>query len=59
MAGRRWKESLASSAQSLALTENKDPIVVLGGPANSYYTHYISTEEEYGIGGSFLAMRSW
>ncbi|MCJ1378018.1 hypothetical protein MMC17_001114 [Xylographa soralifera] len=48
MAGRRWKEALASSAQSLALTEGKDPIVVLGGPANSY-THYISTEEEYGI----------
>ena len=48
MAGRRWKEALASSAQSLAITETKDPIVVLGGPANSY-THYISTEEEYGI----------
>ncbi|MCJ1288339.1 hypothetical protein MMC26_007694 [Xylographa opegraphella] len=48
MAGRRWKQALASSAKSLALTKNKDPIIVLGGPANSY-THYISTEEEYAI----------
>jgi len=48
MAGRRWKAALASHAQSLSLTDEDDPIVVLGGPANSY-THYISTEEEYGI----------
>lgn len=48
MAGRRWKAALASHAQSLSLTDEEDPIVVLGGPANSY-THYISTEEEYGI----------
>lgn len=44
MAGRRWKKSLASSASTLV----EDPIVVLGGPANSY-THYIATEEEYNI----------
>lgn len=44
MAGRRWKETLASSASILA----EDPIVILGGPANSY-THYIATEEEYNI----------
>jgi neutral ceramidase len=48
MAGRRWKEALSSHASSLSLIEDKDPIVVLGGPANSY-THYISTEEEYSI----------
>lgn len=48
MAGRRWKAALASQARSLSLTDEEDPIVVLGGPANSY-THYISTEEEYGI----------
>lgn len=47
MAGRRWKESLAVAASSSSLTED-DPIVVLGGPANSY-THYIATEEEYNV----------
>ena len=30
------------------MTGPAEPIVVLGGPANSY-THYIATEEEYGI----------
>ena len=48
MAGRRWKEAIHSSAVTSALTAGEDPIVVLGGPANSY-THYIATEEEYGI----------
>ena len=49
MAGRRWKEALASSASSSSLMgSGEEPLVVLGGPANSY-THYISTEEEYGI----------
>ncbi|MCJ1410126.1 hypothetical protein MMC19_004211 [Ptychographa xylographoides] len=48
MAGRRWKAAIASSASASDLTESENPIVVLGGPANSY-THYISTEEEYGI----------
>lgn len=47
MAGRRWKEAIASSASLESLTA-EDPIVVLGGPANSY-THYIATEEEYKI----------
>jgi neutral ceramidase len=46
MAGRRWKEALSSAAPStLSLS---DPLVVLGGPANSY-THYIATREEYGV----------
>ncbi|KAI9730645.1 MAG: hypothetical protein M1818_008127 [Claussenomyces sp. TS43310] len=50
MAGRRWKSAVhASAASSLLSGSSKaDPIVVLGGPANSY-THYISTTEEYGI----------
>ncbi|KAG4423048.1 hypothetical protein IFR04_003824 [Cadophora malorum] len=50
MAGRRWKEAIHSSASSLALSGSPsvDPVVVIGGPANSY-THYISTTEEYGI----------
>jgi neutral ceramidase len=50
MAGRRWKSAVHSSALSLSLSGSSsiDPIVVIGGPANSY-THYISTPEEYGI----------
>ncbi|KAL9597152.1 MAG: hypothetical protein Q9219_005318 [cf. Caloplaca sp. 3 TL-2023] len=56
MAGRRWKEAIARSSSTLSLNSaNEDasgrkasPIVVLGGPANSY-THYITTEEEYNI----------
>jgi neutral ceramidase len=50
MAGRRWKEAIHDSAASSALSGSfkVDPVVVLGGPANSY-THYIATPEEYGI----------
>jgi neutral ceramidase len=50
MAGRRWKEAVHDSAASMALSGSSavDPVVVIGGPANSY-THYISTPEEYGI----------
>ena len=48
MAGRRWKESVGHAAELSNLVSTEKPIVVLGGPANSY-THYIATEEEYGI----------
>jgi neutral ceramidase len=50
MAGRRWKEAVHDLAASSALSGSSkvDPVVVLGGPANSY-THYIATPEEYGI----------
>lgn len=55
MAGRRWKEALHTVAahQTTPSLPSSDssfpaPIVVLGGPANSY-THYIATEEEYSI----------
>ncbi|KAH7326013.1 Neutral/alkaline nonlysosomal ceramidase [Stachybotrys elegans] len=50
MAGRRWKEAIAQQSAGLFAKELDDakPIVVIGGPANSY-THYIATEEEYGI----------
>ena len=48
MAGRRWKKAIHASALTSSLTAGQDPIVVLGGPANSY-THYIATEEEYSI----------
>ncbi|KAF1917703.1 neutral ceramidase precursor [Ampelomyces quisqualis] len=46
MSGRRWREAVHTRIESSGIA--KDPIVVLGGPANSY-THYITTEEEYSI----------
>ena len=46
MAGRRWKAAIASNARGM--TGKDDPIVVLGGPANTY-THYITTDAEYDI----------
>lgn len=49
MAGRRWKSAIHKSAVALSLSgTSADPVVVIGGPANSY-THYISTPEEYGV----------
>jgi neutral ceramidase len=48
MAGRRWKEAIAQKSSALFGKElgGAKPVVVLGGPSNSY-THYITTEEEY------------
>ncbi|KAM0333225.1 hypothetical protein ACHAQA_001885 [Verticillium albo-atrum] len=48
MAGRRWKQAVHDAAETLFGHEAgaSKPVVVLGGPANSY-THYITTEEEY------------
>jgi len=50
MSGRRWKEAIAAAGAKLSLGAGADqePLVVLGGPANTY-THYIATEEEYSI----------
>jgi neutral ceramidase len=50
MAGRRWKGALQSHAISAweEAPNSAEPIVVLGGPANTY-AHYIATEEEYSI----------
>ncbi|CAK7234031.1 hypothetical protein SBRCBS47491_008813 [Sporothrix bragantina] len=48
MAGRRWKEAVGNAFPAVDSSSKDDPIVVLGGPANSY-THYITTEEEYAI----------
>ena len=48
MSGRRWREAVHNAAKSSLLPSGTDPIVVLGGPANTY-AHYIATEEEYGI----------
>lgn len=45
MAGRRWKAAVAKEASSFL---DKPPVVVLGGPANTY-AHYLSTREEYEI----------
>ena len=46
MSGRRWRDAIHTAATSLL--DIADPLVVLGGPANSY-THYIATEPEYVI----------
>jgi len=50
MAGRRWKGAVedACAAAFGHGRVSRRPVVVLGGPANSY-THYITTEEEYGV----------
>lgn len=46
MSGRRWREAVHNSIISSGIATS--PLVVLGGPANSY-THYIATQEEYGV----------
>jgi neutral ceramidase len=53
MAGRRWREAIHRSAKehfpelnSPPSTAQNEPIVLLGGLANTY-THYIVTPEEY------------
>lgn len=57
MAGRRWKEAVRAESTVLFPGDHSystnthhspAPVVVLGGPANSY-SHYITTEEEYAI----------
>jgi neutral ceramidase len=45
MAGRRWREAIATAATGLVDTK---PIVVLGGPGNTY-CHYAVTPEEYTV----------
>lgn len=47
MSGRRWKAAVKNAGSDIAYT-SEEPIVVLGAPANSY-THYLATEEEYGV----------
>ncbi|KAF2095479.1 neutral/alkaline non-lysosomal ceramidase [Rhizodiscina lignyota] len=49
MSGRRWKAAVSSAITSNKIFSNgAEPLVVLGGPANTY-AHYIATEEEYGV----------
>ncbi|WDK08850.1 neutral/alkaline non-lysosomal ceramidase [Colletotrichum graminicola] len=45
MSGRRWKDAVKEAARTIV---DDEPLVVLGGPANTY-AHYIATPEEYGI----------
>lgn len=47
MAGRRWRAAVASAAADI-LPSGTDPVVVLGGPANTY-AHYVATTEEYNV----------
>ncbi|PMB67061.1 Neutral ceramidase [Beauveria bassiana] len=44
MSGRRWRDAVAKEATAFV----EDPVVVLGGPANSY-AHYLATPEEYDV----------
>lgn len=46
MAGRRWREAVGAEVRGLI--GGREPVVVLGGPANTY-SHYITTQEEFGI----------
>jgi neutral ceramidase len=46
MSGRRWREAVHNAVVASGISA--EPIVVLGGPGNSY-THYLATEEEYGV----------
>ena len=46
MSGRRWRHAISAAAPSIL--DIDDPLVLLGGPANTY-AHYIATEEEYGV----------
>lgn len=43
MAGRRIRAAISKAVAAMGI---QDPIVVLGGPANTY-THYVTTVEEY------------
>jgi neutral ceramidase len=49
MAGRRWKAAVCHEAKTLfSDLASQEPVVVLGGPANTY-GHYITTFEEYHV----------
>lgn len=47
MAGRRWRNAVKEEAAA-TYSSDTEPIVVLGGPANTY-AHYVTTPEEYAI----------
>lgn len=45
MAGRRWRDAVATEAATFL---DEEPVVILGGPANTY-SHYVTTREEYEV----------
>ncbi|KAL1410514.1 hypothetical protein Q8F55_004527 [Vanrija albida] len=45
MSGRRWRAAVKRAAASIV---GGEPIVVLGGPSNTY-SHYVATPEEYDV----------
>ncbi|SPO04906.1 probable neutral ceramidase precursor [Cephalotrichum gorgonifer] len=45
MAGRRWKKAVGDEVKGII---GREPVVMIGGPANSY-AHYVVTPEEYGV----------
>ncbi|KUI69634.1 Neutral ceramidase [Cytospora mali] len=47
MSGRRWRNAVKEEAAA-TYSSDTEPIVVLGGPANTY-AHYVATQEEYAI----------
>ncbi|KAF4468134.1 alkaline ceramidase [Fusarium albosuccineum] len=49
MSGRRWRNSIVEEVQDRGgLEDGADPIVVAGGPANTY-VHYVTTPQEYEV----------
>ncbi|RGP71230.1 alkaline ceramidase [Fusarium longipes] len=47
MSSRRWRKAINDEIQSRGgLDDGKDPVVVAGGPGNTY-AHYVTTPEEY------------
>ncbi|KAL2131715.1 hypothetical protein VTI74DRAFT_4706 [Chaetomium olivicolor] len=48
MAGRRWRNAVKAAAKAASIAGNHEPLVILGGPANSY-AHYVATPEEYAV----------
>ncbi|EMR64506.1 putative neutral ceramidase protein [Eutypa lata UCREL1] len=47
MSGRRWRAAVKAAATDI-VADDVEPVVVIGGPANTY-AHYIATPEEYEI----------
>ncbi|KAF4987540.1 hypothetical protein FGRMN_10292 [Fusarium graminum] len=46
MSSRRWRKSISNEIEDRGSLNGKDPIVVAGGPGNTY-AHYVTTPEEY------------
>ncbi|KAM0228951.1 hypothetical protein ACHAPO_010358 [Fusarium lateritium] len=46
MSSRRWRESISNEIQGRGGLDGVKPVVVAGGPGNTY-AHYVTTPEEY------------